>query len=276
MPEGSSSNALNVRDLTVEYPATRNPVRALSEVTFSLEPGKTLCLVGSSGSSKTTLFRAILGILPRGTAVQGMLTLPGGRAWNGMTEREAREYRRSHVGAVFQDAPGALIPGVPVGRQIERVFRLRRGVGRLEARRVAKGALGEVGFANCDEVWNKVPAALSGGMCQRCMIAMALLGASGQLRLVCADEPISSLDSVSAAHVLDLLIRVQKEKGATMLFITHDVRLVSRFDQVAVLSNGRMVEFRQSAEFLAGPTTSEGRALLDASRLLGECAKAGR
>jgi len=280
MPEGSLSNPLLVRDLSVEYSPTRNPVRALSEVTFSLEPGKTLCCVGASGSSKTTLVRAILGILPRGTCVQGVLRLPGGRTWNEMTEREAREYRRCHVGAIFQDAAGSLIPGVPVGRQIERVFRMRRDLGRPQSTRAAEEALYAVGFDNCNEVWNKVPAALSGGMCQRCVIAMGLLGAPvgapGPLQLVCADEPTGSLDSVSAAQILDLLIRVQRDKGATMLFITHDVRLVSRFDQVAVLSHGRIVEFRSSAEFLAGPTTGEGRALLEASRSLGECAAVSR
>lgn len=263
------SNLLAVSQLGIEFGPIKAPFRALHEITFTLSPGDSLCLVGSSGAGKSSLALAILGLLPTGSRRFGSVSLPEGPNLTNVRESELRDYRRTGVGTLFQDAPGSLIPGVPIGQQLEQVFRFRRNIGKKEALVQARMALEKVGLSDHDRILRARPAELSGGMCQRIMLCLTL-AAPGPLRLLVADEPLSALDSVSAAQILDLLLKVQKDNNAIMLFITHDVRLVSRFDWVMVLSQGRSIEMQRSAAFLVKPQSHEGERLLHASRSLGQ------
>lgn len=260
---------LDIRDMSIDYPAASGLARALRGVSLHLDHAESLCIIGASGSAKTTMCRGILGILPKGTRVSGQVFPPGcvGQSIYSLSAADLREYRRTSVGAIFQDALGSLIPGVPIGRSLERVFRLRRDLGRRDARRAAKRALTEVGFNDPADVWDRPPTAISGGMAQRCMAAFAL--SAPRLRILCADEPTSWLDSVSAAQVLDLLFGIHRSTSVMLLLVTHDARLVSRCDWVAVLSHGRLVEMQRSQDFVRAPRSDAGRALMEASAQIG-------
>lgn len=170
------------------------------------------------------------------------------------------------MGCIFQDAPGSLIPGVRIGRQVQRVFKMRQRITWSDAELQARTAFHDVGLKDIDRIWSAFPSELSGGMCQRIMISLAL--AAPDLRLLIADEPTSSLDTVSAAQIFELLFRVRRERCAVLLVITHDVRIVRRFDWVAVLSEGKLAEFSRSSDFLSEPKSNEGRRLLAAGRSL--------
>ncbi len=263
-------DALCVDKLSVEYATPVVPLRALSEVTFAVPPGpagSSVCCLGASGAGKSTLGLAVIQLLPHEARVKGKVSLPGGLTLTASGGR-LREYRRRSVGVVLQDAPGSLVPGVPIGRQARRVFAVRRGLARRDAERSAREGLARVGLEDVERVWRAMPSELSGGMCQRVMISLSVLAAP-EPRLMICDEPTSALDSVSAAQVLELLFRIKAEHRITMLFITHDVRLVWRFDWVAILSEGRLAEFERSDQFLASPRSEEGRRLLDAGKALG-------
>ncbi|HKX31639.1 MAG TPA: dipeptide/oligopeptide/nickel ABC transporter ATP-binding protein [Blastocatellia bacterium] len=260
------ANLFIVRRLTVEYNSKHSPFKALNDISLEVPHGSSICIVGSSGAGKSTFAHAILGLLASDAPMQGEVILPG-RDSAIKSNDELMEYRRTKVGVIFQDAPGSLVPGVPVGRQVERVFRFRRRIGRSEALSQARAALEEVGLADHERIRYALPSELSGGMCQRVMISLAL-AAPGPLQLLVADEPLSALDSVSAAQILDLLLRIRAERKATMLFITHDIRLVRRFDWVALFSQGSLIEMQRSQSFLDKPMSDEGERFLAASRSL--------
>ncbi|MBI5769800.1 MAG: ABC transporter ATP-binding protein [Verrucomicrobia bacterium] len=263
------SDSVEIRDLTVEYGSGDARLRALSNISVVLEPSSTVCVVGGSGAGKSTLAMAVLGLLPESARWAGDVSLPGNFALSRSGSREVREYRRKSVGVVFQDAPGSLIPGVPIGKQVEQAFRFRRQMSAATAAREARRTLERVGLTDYSRISKARSFELSGGMCQRVVIAMAL-AAPGPLHLLLADEAVSNLDSVSAAQVLDLIFDLQKEHGATLIFITHDARLLPRFNWVCVLAEGRVVEIRESAAFLDHPSSIEGQRLLEASRALGQ------
>lgn len=276
-PQLKGCRRLTIRGLSVEYGSRATLLRALDEISFELgtaDQGGTVAVVGASAAGKSSLGLACLGLLPTTARRQGSVVLPGDFSID-RPQNDFRDYRRTSVGVVFQDAPGSLIPGVPIGRQVQRVFGLRRRIGRRDAERQARAALAEVGLEDGERIWRALPAELSGGMSQRVMVCLSVLAAPCPLLLIC-DEPTSALDSVSAAQVLELLFRVQREHNMVVLFITHDVRLVARFEWVVVLSKGRLVELEKSSRFLSSPASQEGRLLLEASRALGTASMENR
>lgn len=262
-------NELRMEKLCVRF-AGASPTEVLGAVSLSVSMGEKVCVVGPSGGGKSTLLRAAIGLLPETAEISGSVALPGGFTWRHTSHRDATAYRRSFIGSVFQDAVGSLVPGVSIGVQAERVFRVRRSLDTRSARKLAAEAIEQVGLGPADRVWRKCPEQISGGMAQRVNIALGLLAAPGPLRLITADEPISSLDSIAAAAVLDLVLRLAERDNAATLFVTHDVRLARHFDRVAVLDRGRIMESRESEEFLREPASASGRALREASIMLGE------
>lgn len=268
MTRTPETDGLLVQELSVAYRLRRGVQVALHSLNMKVEPGCSVGLVGGSGASKTTVIRAILGLLPPNASVGGTISLPGLGDVDAAGQRALRAYRRESVGTVFQDAPGSLVPGVPVGTQLTRVYRYRRGLSTAAARTAVKEALATVGFDDPGLVWSKTPAALSGGMAQRCAITAALAGP--RLRLLLADEPTASLDSVSASEVVRLLFHVHTVSAGVFVLVSHDLRVVRHCDWLAVMDEGRLVEWSAADRFFARPSSHSGLELLEAYRQFGE------
>ena len=226
---------------------------AVRDVSFGLERGSTLGLVGESGSGKTTLARLVLGIEHPD---QGEVLLSGG-AWSSLPERQRRPLR-SRIGAIYQDAFGSFDPRWSV----ERI--LRDALGPNADARSVRELLDQVRLA--PEIAGRHPLTLSGGQRQRVSIARAL--APSPEILVC-DEPVSALDATVQARVLDLLDELQRERGLSLLFISHDLGVVRHMsDSVCVMRHGRIVEAGATEQIFASPAHEYTRALIaDAPRL---------
>lgn len=227
---------LKVAGLTVGPSYSTDPI--LRDVSFSVGPGEIVGLVGESGSGKTMASLAMMGLLP-----------PGMQWWGGSVRIEGRELVRGPSGAarssndltmVFQDARGALNPTMRVGRQIARVFRIGQGLEKRAAQARAVEMLGHVGIPGAERVARAYPHQLSGGMCQRVMIAMAL---ASRPKVLIADEPTTALDVTVQAQIFDLLKALVAETNCGTLFITHDLAAVAELcDRVVVLYGGQVME----------------------------------
>jgi len=257
---------LRVRDLRVDYALHRGRTfPAVRGVSFSIQRGETLALVGESGSGKSTTGRALLRLL-HGARVSGSVELEG-RELLGLSQREMRPLRR-RLQVVFQDPYASLDPRMTVGQIVGEALTIH-GLWRPGNRReqvVAK--LAPVGLA--PDLVDRHPHALSGGQRQRVGIARAL---AVDPEFVLLDEPLSSLDVSVQAQVVNLLARIQRERGLTYLFIAHDLR-VARYlgDRVAVMQRGEIVELGPAEEVLREPKHTYTRLLLASMPLLAPAA----
>jgi peptide/nickel transport system ATP-binding protein len=228
-------------------------------VSFTLASGEAVAVVGESGCGKTQLARAILGLPPEGGRVAGRV-LYAGRDLLGLSEPEWQSVRGRQIGLVFQEPAAALDPLQTIGAQIAESINLHGGLPRRQARQRARSALQEVGFPDPDRGLDEYPHRLSGGLRQRALIAMTL--APGP-RILLADEPTASLDSTVAAQVLDLLDRLRRQRGLSILLITHDLGVVAQHcDRVLVLYAGRIVEEAATASLFRAPAHPYTRGLL--------------
>ena len=228
-------NLLDVAGLAVRF----GPVDAVADVTFTLARGETLGLVGASGSGKSVTALAIMGLV---VPAAGTVTLQGRPAM------------------VFQNARRALNPTRSVGRQIADVLRRHQGLDRGAARAAAIDLLARVGLADPARRAAAFPFELSGGMCQRVMIALAL---ATRPALLIADEPTTGLDTTVQATILDLMAALARERGAGTILITHDLALAAeRCDRIAVMDRGRIVEVATPAALFADAQATATRALL--------------
>ena len=220
------------------------PVRGVS---FTLERGESLGLMGESGSGKTTVALSLLRLLPRAAQISGRIEWSGEELL-GLAESELTRIRGGRIAMVFHDPLAALNPVLRVGTQIAEAVRVHRSASRKDSRAAARDLLLRVGLAAEDA--GSYAHQLSGGMRQRALIAMAL--ACGPALLV-ADEPTSALDPVAQVGIVDLLRRL-REEGVALLLATHDLGLAARLcDRIAVLYAGRIVERGAAAEVLARP-----------------------
>jgi oligopeptide/dipeptide ABC transporter ATP-binding protein len=220
----------------------------VDRISFDLERGGTLGLIGESGSGKTTVALSLLRLLPPGAQTSGRIEVCGEEVL-AMSEDALARIRGSRIAMVFHDPLAALNPVLRVGTQIGEAVRAHRSANRVQARAAVRDLLRAVGLAadNAD----RYPHQLSGGMRQRALIAMAL--ACGPAVLV-ADEPTSSLDPVVQAEITGLLRALCVERGVALLLATHDLALAARLcSRIAVLYAGRIVERGPAAELLARP-----------------------
>ena len=260
---------LVAEDLRVELPAGEDGrLRpAVDGMSFALLPGESVAVVGESGSGKTQLARALLGLSPEGARVSGTLEYEG-RPLLGLGERAWRALRGREIGLVFQEPASALDPVRTVGAQIEESIRLAGRVPRSQARDAAQAALAEVAFPDPRGGLEAYPHRLSGGLRQRAHLATVL--AAGP-RLLVADEPTASLDATVAGEILDLLDRLRRERGLTLLLITHDLGVVARHStRVLVVYAGRIVEEAATADLFRAPQHPYTRGLLRSMPLLSE------
>jgi oligopeptide/dipeptide ABC transporter ATP-binding protein len=247
------------------------PVVLLRELTLAIGPGEVVGLVGESGAGKSSLLRAILGLTPAGARLRGELRFRGEPVVQG-SGLEA--LRGRHIGLVFQEPSAALNPVLTIGAQIAEVLRAHRGpLSRRAARGRAVELLRRAGLPEAEERARSYPHQLSGGQCQRAMIAMAL---AGEPELLLADEPTSALDPTIQARILDLLLQCREELGLSILLVTHDLGVAAHAcDRIAVLYAGELVEEGPVVDLLGSPSHPYTRALLRSSPRLGEPAPRG-
>jgi oligopeptide transport system ATP-binding protein len=230
-----------VRDLVVEFGRDQRALRALDGVSFDLEDGQTLALLGESGSGKSVTAQAILGLLPR----------PAGRITGGSVHfdgldlvtagpRQLREIRGNQIGMVYQDPLSSLNPVHSVGRQIAEMLLLHRKVTRRQAKLRAVELMERVGIPDAPRRSSDYPHQFSGGMRQRIMIAMAVALSP---RLLIADEPTTALDVTIQAQIMSLLADLQRDAGMALILISHDLGVVAaNARDVAVMYAGRIIE----------------------------------
>ena len=236
---------LSVRNLVVEYATRGGNVRALDGTDLELMAGETLGVVGESGSGKSTLGAAIGRILPEGARREsGDILLCDVSVFDGSDSR-IREMRRNDLGFVFQNPMSSLDPTMRVGRQVA------QALGDTAGRAGVAALLSRVGLPDGPRISGSYPHQLSGGMAQRVVIAMAI--ARGP-RLLIADEPTASLDTSVREKILDLLLSLREQTGASLMILSHDLHMVAKHcDRVAVMYGGRIVEDGSSEAIFGRP-----------------------
>ncbi|MGW1866208.1 ABC transporter ATP-binding protein [Streptomyces mauvecolor] len=250
---------LSVRELSVTFPTPRGPVRAVDSLSFDVHRGRTLGIVGESGSGKSVTSMALLG-LHTGAEVTGSITLDG-EELVGLPERALNRVRGRRLAMIFQDPLSSLHPYYTVGEQIAEHHRVHFGSRRSQARKRAVEMLAEVGIPEPARRAGEYPHQFSGGMRQRAMIAMAL---ACEPELLIADEPTTALDVTVQAQILELLARLQQERGLAVVMITHDLGVVARVaHEVLVMYGGRAAEQAPVDDLFATPAHPYTRGLLD-------------
>jgi len=242
---------LEVRDLRLEYLVPGGRITALSGIDFAIDAGSALGLVGESGSGKSTAALAIIDLLPQEARWSAGTIRFGGLELSRLTARQRAELRGDRIGTVFQDPFTSLNPALPVGLQVAEPLIEHRGMTRATALARAIDLLDEVGIPRPQEVARSYPHQLSGGMQQRALIAAAL---SCEPALLVLDEPTTALDVTIEAQILELLRDLQERRRLGILFITHNLGVVTRLcDEVCVLYAGQIVENGPVGRVLARP-----------------------
>lgn len=253
---------LEVTDLHVAFGRSRREV--LHGVSFTLDTGQRLGLIGESGSGKTVTALAVMGLLPENAYVSGSIRL-GGRELVGLGDRELAPLRGDLLSMVFQEPMTALDPTMPVGRQVAEALLLHQNLRHGSARPRVVEILAEVGLEDPERVADAFPHALSGGQRQRVVLAMALINRPD---LVICDEPTTALDVTVQAKVLRLLDAELDAVGASCLFISHDLAVVSQVcERVLVMLDGDLVEQGPIADVFAAPQHPYTRGLVATARL---------
>jgi len=238
---GDSGKLLDIRHLVVSFPIQdKGWINVVNGVSFSITAGETIALVGESGAGKTATSLAIIGLhRPPAARVSGEIIF-NDRNLLTMRKHEINSIRGSDIAMVFQEPTARLNPSIRVGEQIAEVLRFHRGLSHRQAAQRAIELLDEVEMAGARERASAYPFEMSGGMCQRVMIAIALACSP---KLLIADEPTSSLDVTIQAQVLDLLSRIQAEYHMAILFVTHDLAIAADVcDRAIVMYGGQIIE----------------------------------
>ena len=254
---------LEISDLTVEFSTRRGVVRAVQHVDISIAKGETVGIVGESGSGKSVTSFAVMRILDRaGRIAQGAVHFSG-LDLIAASEDQMRELRGREISMVFQNPRAALNPIRKVGHQIEDVLRQHSQVNSAELADKAVEMLDQVRIARPRERYHAYPFELSGGMCQRVVIALAL---ACRPRLLIADEPTTGLDVTTQKTVMDLIVELTRQQGMSTILITHDLGLAAMYcDRVVVMEQGNVVESAASAAIFTSPTHPYTRKLMRAT-----------
>ncbi|MFK8079058.1 MAG: ABC transporter ATP-binding protein [Granulosicoccus sp.] len=247
---------LSIQNLNVGFGSRKGIVQVLHDVSFDLQRGKTTAVVGESGSGKSVTARAILNMVPRPGAIHGgkIMFQPHGGASVDLASldsrgKQIRKIRGGHIGMIFQEPMSSLSPVHTIGSQIIEAIRLHRPFSKKEARDVAKKLLEQVEIPEPEKALDKYAFEFSGGMRQRAMIAMAL---SCEPDVLIADEPTTALDVTTQAEIIDLMGNLQRDRGMSIMFITHDMGVVAEIaDDVIVMEKGHVVEHGETLALFA-------------------------
>ena len=247
--------SLEVRDLTVDIDGRR----VVDGISFEVPDGARVGLIGESGSGKSLTALAILGLLPEGASAAGSIRW-NGRELIGLDDRQLAELRGDEIGIVFQEPRTALNPIRTVGRQIAESIRIHEKASKRDAAARAVAEAARVALPDPERIVNRYPHQLSGGQRQRVAIAMAL---ACRPRLLIADEPTTALDVTIQAEILELLQSLVADDGMSLVFITHDLAVLSQIaTDGVVLEDGRVVERAPVARLLTAPSSPVTRGLL--------------
>jgi peptide/nickel transport system ATP-binding protein len=256
-PDGMAAPAhpedpyLVVESLTVKFPTHDGLVQAVTDLSYTVDRGKTLGIVGESGSGKSVSSMAVLGLHdPKHTRLSGSIRVDGVEVI-GASEDRMRKIRGNSIAMIFQDALTALHPFYTIGDQISEGYRIHHRVSKSEAKKRAVEMLDRVGIPQAGRRIDDYPHQFSGGMRQRAMIAMALVN---DPQLLIADEPTTALDVTVQAQILDLIQDLQREFGSAVIMITHDLGVIAEIaDDVLVMYGGRAVETGPTKTILTLP-----------------------
>jgi oligopeptide transport system ATP-binding protein len=243
---------LDVENLKTQFFTQDGVVKAVDGVSFHVNPGETLGIVGESGCGKSITALSLMRLIPTppGKIVDGRITFQGDNILE-MSDEEVRNVRGNRIAMIFQDPMTSLNPVLTVNRQISEAVMLHLGMSKAEARERSVELLKMVGIPNAEERVNQYPHQFSGGMRQRVMIAMAL---SCNPDLIIADEPTTALDVTIQAQILELLKKIQGDRGTGLIMITHDLGVVAGMtDRVNVMYAGHIVETASTDEVFANP-----------------------
>ena len=231
---------LEVKNLHTYFKTKKGIVKAVNDVSYSLEPGKTIGIVGESGSGKSVSAMSILQLLDTNGYIAGGEVLFEGRDLTKLSLNEMYRIRGNAISVIFQEPMTSLNPVFTVDRQLSEPFIIHQGKTKKEAHELALKMLADVQIPNPEAVIRQYPHQLSGGMRQRVMIAMAL---ACRPKILIADEPTTALDVTIQAQILRLMNELQEEKGTSIIFITHDLGVINEMaDDVAVMYCGQVVE----------------------------------
>src|SRR4051812_20740304 len=259
---------LDVQDLTVEFTTRRGIVKAVQHVNISVAKGETLAIVGESGSGKSVTSYAVMRILDRAGRIAEGSVMFSGIDVKAATEDQMRDLRGREVSVIFQNPRAALNPIRKVGDQIEDVLRTHVQQAMVSDHgEEAIEALEQVKIARPRERYHAYPFELSGGMCQRVVIALAL---ACNPQLLIADEPTTGLDVTTQKAVMDLIVELTKRRAMSTILITHDLGLAAAYcDRVVVMEKGRVVETAKAADIFANPEHAYTKKLMRATPRIG-------
>jgi dipeptide transport system ATP-binding protein len=253
---------LEIDNLSVEFPTAAGVLRAVDGVSLRLDEGEVLGVVGESGSGKSVTMLALMGLVPYPGRVRADRLAFAGRDILTLSAAERRRIAGKDVAMIFQEPTTSLNPCFTVGFQLVETLRLHEGMDRTAARRRAVELLDQVGIPEPESRLRAFPHQLSGGMNQRVMIAMAI---ACNPRLLIADEPTTALDVTIQAQILDLLLSLQRERGMSLVLITHNMGVVAETaTRVMVMYAGQVMEEQSAAALFASPQHPYTAALLAA------------
>lgn len=242
---------LEIHDLHTFFKTKKGIVKAVNGVSYSVEPGKTLGVVGESGSGKSVSAMSILKLLDGNGYIDSGEIIFDGKNLADVSVKDMCKIRGNEISVIFQEPMTSLNPLMTCGRQIVETITSHEKMNKAEAKERALSMIRSVGIARPEKVFSEVPAQLSGGMRQRIMIAMALIC---RPRLLICDEPTTALDVTVQAQILGLIRRLQKETGTSVIFISHDMGVISQMaDRVAVMYAGQLVEYAEGEKIFTEP-----------------------
>lgn len=258
---GEPGTLLEVSDLRVRFVRGDTMVHAVEGLSYSLQAGRTLAIIGESGSGKTAGARAIMGLLPPTAEVSGSVRFEG-KEFLGLSERAMRAHRGPDIAMVFQDPARSLNPTMRIGAQIAEAIRAHESLSTRQARARVVELLARVRLSAPERRYDEYPHQLSGGMRQRVMIAIALACSP---KLLIADEATTALDVTTQAQIMNLIRDLKRDLGMSVIMISHDLSLAASYaDEIVVMYAGRAVERASTRDLFARVRMPYTEALLDA------------
>ncbi|MGB7270387.1 MAG: ABC transporter ATP-binding protein [Albidovulum sp.] len=256
------SKLLEIKNLTVSFDTAKGPFKAVDGVDITVAPREVLAIVGESGSGKSVSMLAVMGLLPPSATITADMMQYDGRDLLGMDATEKRTVIGRDISMIFQEPIASLNPCFTVGFQMAEVLRTHLGMSKAEAKARSVELFAQVGIPDPEARLSAYPHQMSGGQCQRVMIAMAI---ACNPKLLIADEPTTALDVTIQKQILDLLVDLQQEHGMGLIMITHDMGVVAETaDRVVVQYRGRKMEEADVLTLFEKPQHAYTRALLSA------------
>lgn len=246
-----SNTILQLNNVWTENRSSTGVKHILQGVSLSLHKNEILAIVGESGCGKSMTLQTILQLLPNNICITGGCVQFGNRDLTKMSPREIIPIRGKEIGIIFQDPIRSLDPTMTIGLQLLTTIYAHTNTNKINAKKLAISTLRAVGFNEPDKIFNRYPHTLSGGQCQRAMIAIALVLSPS---LLLADEPTTSLDKVAQHEILQLLRSIKEKQDVSILFVSHDLQAVSFIaDRIAVMYQGKIVEIGRTQQIFSNP-----------------------